>query len=71
MGVVTEVLPHDKVLARGLSIAHRLAAKLALFRRLQRQTLNQHLRRRIAKGVPFGIALEGLTTADLHYQTQA
>ncbi len=70
-GVVTEVLPHDQVLARGLAIAHQLAAKPDLYRRLQRQTLNQRLRRRIAEGVPFGMALEGLTAADLPYQTQA
>ena len=70
-GVVTEVLPHDQVLARGLAIAHKLAAKPDLYRRLQRQTLNQRLRRRIAESVPFGMALEGLTAADLPYQTQA
>ncbi len=69
-GVVTEVLPHDQVLARGLAIAHKLAAKPDLYRRLQRQTLNQRLRRRIAEGVPFGMALEGLTAAGLPYQTQ-
>ena len=70
-GVVTEVLPHDQALARGLEIAHTLAAKPDLYRSLQRQTLNQHLRRRIAEGVPFGMALEGLTAADLPYRTQA
>lgn len=69
-GVVTEVLPHEQVLARGLEIAHTLAAKPDLYRRLQRQTLNQRQRRRIAEGVPFGMALEGLTAADLPYQAQ-
>jgi enoyl-CoA hydratase/carnithine racemase len=70
-GVVNEVLPHDQALARGREIAHTLAAKPDLYRRLQRQTLNQRLRRRIAEGVPFGMALEGLTAADLPYQAQA
>ena len=70
-GVVTEVLPHDQALARGLEIAHKLAAKPALYRSLQRQTLNQRLRRCIAEGLPFGMALEGLTAADLPYRTQA
>src|SRR5260370_29223870 len=69
-GVVTEVLPHDQVLPRGLAIAHPLAAKTCLSPQLQRQTLNQRLRRRIAEGVPFGMALEGLT-ASLPYQPQA
>lgn len=67
-GVVTEVLPHDRVLDRGLEIATKLAAKPALYRRLQKQTLNQKLLRRIVEGVPYGMALEGLTAADLAYQ---
>ena len=70
-GVVNEVLPHEQALARGREIAHKLATKPDLYRRLQRQTLNQRLRRRIAEGVPFGMALEGLTAADLPYQAQA
>jgi hypothetical protein len=37
---------------------------------LQRQTLNQRLRRRIAEGFPFGMALEELTAADVPYQTR-
>ena len=64
-GVVTEVLPHDAVLARGYEIARMLAAKPELYRRLQKQTLNQRMRRRIVEGVPYGMALEGLTAARL------
>lgn len=67
-GVVAEVLPHDHVHARALEIATRLAAKPTLYRRLQKQTLNQRLLRRLVEGVPFGMALEGLTAADLAYQ---
>jgi enoyl-CoA hydratase/carnithine racemase len=67
-GVVTEVLPHDQVLARGVEIATKLAAKPTLYRRLQKQTLNQRLLRRVVEGVPYGMALEGLTAADLAYQ---
>jgi enoyl-CoA hydratase/carnithine racemase len=70
-GVVTEVLPHDQVLTRGVEIATKLAAKPSLYRRLQKQTLNQHLRRRIIEGVPYGMALEGLTAADLAYQGES
>ena len=65
------MVAHTPGAARGLAIAHQLAAKPDLYRRLQRQTLNQRLRRRIAEGVPFGMALEGLTAAGLPYQTQA
>jgi enoyl-CoA hydratase/carnithine racemase len=67
-GVVTEVLPKDQVLARGIEIARRLAAKSDAYRTLQKQTLNLELRRRITQDVPFGMALEGLTAAALAYQ---
>ena len=67
-GVISEVVPHDRVLARGVEIARSLAAKPALYRSLQRQTLNINLRRRIIQDVPFGMALEGLTAADQPYQ---
>jgi enoyl-CoA hydratase/carnithine racemase len=62
-GVVTEVLAHDAVLARGHEIARMLARRSETYRRLQKQTLNQKMRRRILEGVPYGMALEGLTAA--------
>jgi enoyl-CoA hydratase/carnithine racemase len=67
-GVVNEVVPHDQAYARGLEIARKLAAKPRLYRSLQKQTLNQRMLRRVVEGVPFGMALEGLTAADLAYQ---
>ncbi len=67
-GVVNEVVPHERALARGLEVATKLAAKPELYRKLQKQTLNQSLRRRIIEGVPYGMALEGLTASDLAYQ---
>jgi enoyl-CoA hydratase/carnithine racemase len=70
-GVVNEVVPHEQALARGLEIAAKLAVKPELYRKLQKQTLNQALRRRIIEGVPYGMALEGLTASDLAYQKQA
>jgi enoyl-CoA hydratase/carnithine racemase len=69
-GVVSEVLPADRVLARGLEIARSLAIKPPLFRSLQKQVLNQNLRRRITQDVPFGMALEAMTAADLAYQSK-
>jgi enoyl-CoA hydratase/carnithine racemase len=66
-GVVNEVVPHEQALDRGLDIARRLAAKPDLYRSLQKQTLNINLRRRVTQDVPFGMALEGLTAADLSY----
>jgi enoyl-CoA hydratase/carnithine racemase len=70
-GVVSEVVAHDRAVARGIEIARGLAAKPALYRSLQKQTLNANLRRRITQDVPFGMALEGLTAADQPYQTQS
>jgi enoyl-CoA hydratase/carnithine racemase len=67
-GVVSEVVAHDRALERGTEIAGKLAAKPALYRSLQKQTLNLNLRRRIAQDVPFGMALEGLSAADQAYQ---
>ena len=70
-GVVSEVVPHERAVDRGIQIARGLAAKPALYRTLQKQTLNLNLRRRIIQDVPFGMALEGLTAADLAYQNSA
>jgi enoyl-CoA hydratase/carnithine racemase len=70
-GVVNELVPHDQALSRGIEVARGLAAKPALYRTLQKQTLNLNLRRRITQDVPFGMALEGLTAADMPYQDQA
>jgi enoyl-CoA hydratase/carnithine racemase len=69
-GVVNEVVDHDRALERGIEIARGLAAKPALYRSLQKQTLNVNLRRRITQDIPFGMALEGLTAADLASQSQ-
>jgi enoyl-CoA hydratase/carnithine racemase len=70
-GVVNEVVAHERALERGVEIARELAAKPALYRTLQKQTLNANLRRRIVQDVPYGMALEGLTAADLPYQNAA
>jgi enoyl-CoA hydratase/carnithine racemase len=67
-GVVSEVVPHERAVDRGVEVARDLAAKPALYRSLQKQTLNLNLRRRITQDIPFGTALEGLTAADLAYQ---
>src|SRR6478672_10318570 len=45
-GVVSQVVPHERALDRGIEIARTLAAKPALYRSLHKQTLNLSLRRR-------------------------
>jgi hypothetical protein len=66
--VVNEVVPHDRAVDRGIEVAKVLASKPALYRTIQKQTLNMNLRRRIVTDLPFGMALEGLTAADMAYQ---
>jgi enoyl-CoA hydratase/carnithine racemase len=70
-GVVSEVVPHERAVERGIEIARVLAAKPALYRSLHKQTLNLNLHRRLVEDVPFGMALEGLTAADLAYQGES
>ena len=70
-GVVTEVLAHNDLYPRAVEIARMLAAKPALYRNLQKQTLNEKLRRRVVESVPYGMALLSLTAADLAYQAQS
>jgi hypothetical protein len=56
-------------LARAQALAGELAAKPQLLTRYTAVTLRQRISRRIAKGVPLGMALEGLSAADLSYQS--
>lgn len=64
-GAVAEVLPIEKVLARAQELAEDLAAKPQLLTRYMAVTLRQRLSRRMAEGTQLGLALEGLTAADL------
>lgn len=67
-GAVAEVVPHSKVLARAQEIAEGLATRPQLLNRYLAVTLRQRLSRRMADGTALGMALEGLTGADLAYQ---
>lgn len=64
-GAVAEVLPPAQVLPRAQEIAEGLAAKPQLLTRYLAVTVRQRLSRRMAEGVQLGMALEGLTAADL------
>lgn len=69
-GAAAEVLPLDKVLPRAQDIAESLAAKPQLLTRYLAVTLRRRISRRMAEEVPLGMALEGLTAADLAHQQQ-
>ena len=68
LGMVNEVVPPDQVVSRALELAEQLAAKPQLLLRYTPLALRQRLARRMADGTKLGLALEGLTAADLAYQ---
>ncbi|WP_205695970.1 enoyl-CoA hydratase/isomerase family protein [Conexibacter sp. SYSU D00693] len=68
LGVVSEVVPRGASLERARTIAAELAQRPTLHLRYTSLALRQRLRRRLEEGVPYGMALEGLTAADLAHQ---
>jgi enoyl-CoA hydratase/carnithine racemase len=66
-GAVAEVHPFAEVMPRALELAETLAARPQLLTRYMAVTLRQRLSRRMHEGVALGMALEGLTAADLTY----
>jgi enoyl-CoA hydratase/carnithine racemase len=67
-GAVAEVLPPEQVLPRTRELAESLAARPQLLTRYLAVTVRQRLSRRMAEATQLGMALEGLTAADLAYQ---
>ncbi len=64
-GAVNEILPGDKLLPRAREIAQKLAKLPPLTTRYTRIALTQKLRRIIDEGVGYGLALEGISAADV------
>ncbi|MET4255112.1 enoyl-CoA hydratase/carnithine racemase [Bradyrhizobium sp. S3.12.5] len=64
-GVVNEILPSDRLLARAHEIADGIAALPPLTSRYTRIALTQRLRRIIDEGTGYGLALEGISAADV------
>jgi len=64
-GVVNEIVPADELLARAREIAEGLAKLPPLTTRYTRIALTQKLRRIIDEGVGYGLALEGISAADV------
>jgi enoyl-CoA hydratase/carnithine racemase len=67
-GAVAEVHPLEEVLPRAQQLAESLAAKPQLLTRYLAVTIRQRLSRRMAEATQLGLALEGLTAADLGQQ---
>lgn len=64
-GVVNEIVPADRLLARAHEIADGIAALPPLTGRYTRIALTQTLRRLIDEGTGYGLALEGISAADI------
>jgi enoyl-CoA hydratase/carnithine racemase len=64
-GAVNEIVPTDRLLARAREIAKGLAALPPLATSYTRIAMTQKLRRIIDEGVGYGLALEGISAADV------
>jgi len=64
-GAVNEIVPAGHLLARAHAIAEQLAALPPLTGRYTRIALTQKLRRIIDEGAGYGLALEGISAADV------
>ena len=64
-GAVNEVVPADRLLARAHEIAEELAKLPPLTSRYTRIALTQKLRRIIDEGAGYGLALEGISAAEV------
>jgi len=64
-GVVNEIVPAERLLARAHEIAEGIAALPPLTSRYTRIALTQKLRRIVDEGIGYGLALEGVSAADV------
>lgn len=64
-GVVNEIVPADRLLARAREIAEGVAALPPLTSRYTRIALTQKLRRIVDEGAGYGLALEGISAAEV------
>ena len=64
-GAVNEIVPADRLLSRARKIAEGLAALPPLTSRYTRIALTQKLRRIIDEGAGYGLALEGISAAEV------
>jgi enoyl-CoA hydratase/carnithine racemase len=68
-GAVNEIVPAGKLLARAREIAEGLVKLPPLTTRYTRIALTQKLRRIVDEGIGYGLALEGISAADVARRT--
>jgi enoyl-CoA hydratase/carnithine racemase len=64
MGLVAEVLPRDKLLARAWELAQQLAKKSDMLLRYTRAVLTHPLKKQMDDELPHSLAMEALSTLD-------
>jgi enoyl-CoA hydratase/carnithine racemase len=69
-GAVNEIVPSEKLLPRAREIAEDLAKLPPLTTRYTRIALTQRLRRIVDEGAGYGLALEGISAADVARASQ-
>lgn len=65
LGVISEIVPREKLLFRAREIAGRIAALPPLTASYTRVLLTQKMRRLVDESVGYGLALEGISAADV------
>ena len=65
LGVISEIVPRDRLLDRAREIAGRIAQLPPLTASYTRVALTQKLRRVVDESVGYGLALEGISAADV------
>ncbi len=65
LGVISEIVPRDRLLDRAREIAGRIAKLPPLTASYTRVALTQKLRRIVDESVGYGLALEGISAADV------
>ncbi len=69
VGVVSEVLPADRLLARAWELAEQLVRQPPLTLRYARVTLTQRLKQLLLENLGYGLALQGLAANDYWPET--
>ena len=64
LGLVSEVLPREELLPRAWALAEQLAEQSPLVLRYSRVLLTQYVKRMMHELLGYGLALEGLGSAD-------